>query len=130
MKFRQAAVVNVGNPHAVISVKDLDNAPIASLGPIIESHERFPEKVNVGFMQILSRKQIRLRVYERGVGETQACGSGACAAIVAGRLQDLLDEHIEVELPGGKLGLSWAGENRPIMMKGPAQRIYEGRLKI
>ena len=125
-----AAVVNVGNPHAVIRVKDLDNAPIASLGPIIESHERFPEKVNVGFMQILSRKQIRLRVYERGVGETQACGSGACAAIVAGRLQDLLDEHIEVELPGGKLGLSWAGENMPIMMKGPACRIYEGRLQI
>ena len=125
-----AAVVNVGNPHAVISVKDLDNAPIASLGPIIESHERFPEKVNVGFMQILSRKQIRFRVYERGVGETQACGSGACAAIVAGRLQDLLDEHIEVELLGGKLGLSWAGENTPIMMKGPACRIYEGRLQI
>ncbi len=125
-----AAVVNVGNPHAVISVKDLDNAPIASLGPIIESHERFPEKVNVGFMQILSRKQIRLRVYERGVGETQACGSGACAAIVAGRLQDLLDEHIEVELPGGKLELRWAGENTPIMMKGPACRIYEGRLQI
>ena len=125
-----AAVVNVGNPHAVISVKDLDNAPIASLGPIIESHERFPEKVNVGFMQILSRKQIRLRVYERGVGETQACGSGACAAIVAGRLQDLLDEHIEVELPGGKLELRWAGENTPIMMKGPARRIYEGQLKL
>jgi diaminopimelate epimerase len=125
-----ASVVNVGNPHAVISVKDLDNAPIVSLGPIIESHERFPEKVNVGFMQILSRKQIRLRVYERGVGETQACGSGACAAIVAGRLQGLLDEHIEVELPGGKLELRWAGENTPIMMKGPARRIYEGRLKL
>ena len=125
-----ASVVNVGNPHAVISVKDLDNAPIVSLGPIIESHERFPEKVNVGFMQILSRKQIRLRVYERGVGETQACGSGACAAIVAGRLQGLLDEHIEVELPGGKLELRWAGENAPIMMKGPARRIYEGRLKL
>ena len=125
-----ASVVNVGNPHAVISVKDLDNAPIVSLGPIIESHERFPEKVNVGFMQILSRTQIRLRVYERGVGETQACGSGACAAIVAGRLQGLLDEHIEVELPGGKLELRWAGENTPIMMKGPARRIYEGRLKL
>ena len=125
-----ASVVNVGNPHAVISVKDIDKAPIVSLGPIIESHERFPEKVNVGFMQILSRKQIRLRVYERGVGETQACGSGACAAIVAGRLQGLLDEHIEVELPGGKLELRWAGENTPIMMKGPARRIYEGRLKL
>ena len=129
-EFTTASVVNVGNPHAVISVKDLDNAPIVSLGPIIESHERFPEKVNVGFMQILSRKQIRLRVYERGVGETQACGSGACAAIVAGRLQGLLDEHIEVELPGGKLELRWAGENTPIMMKGPARRIYEGRLKL
>jgi diaminopimelate epimerase len=125
-----ASVVNVGNPHAVINVKDLENAPIVSLGPIIENHERFPEKVNVGFMQILSRKQIRLRVYERGVGETQACGSGACAAIVAGRLQGLLDEHIEVELPGGKLELRWAGENTPIMMKGPARRIYEGRLKL
>ena len=125
-----ATVVNVGNPHTVITVDDLETAPVASLGPILESHYRFPEKVNVGFMQILSRHHIKLRVYERGVGETQACGSGACAALVAGRLQGLLDENVEVDLPGGKLSLSWAGDDSPIMMTGPACRIYEGRLQI
>ncbi len=125
-----ATVVNVGNPHTVITVDDLETAPVASLGPILESHYRFPEKVNVGFMQILSRHHIKLRVYERGVGETKACGSGACAALVAGRLQGLLDENVEVDLPGGKLCLSWAGDDSPIMMTGPACRIYEGRLQI
>ena len=125
-----AAVVNVGNPHAVISVSDLQSAPVASLGPMLEQHTRFPDKVNVGFMQIMSRHHISLRVYERGVGETQACGSGACAAVVAGRLQGLLDESVEVELPGGKLCVNWSGDDSPIMMTGPACRVYEGRLQI
>ncbi len=125
-----AAVVNVGNPHAVISVSDLQSAPVASLGPMLEQHTRFPDKLNVGVMQIMSRHHIRLRVYERGVGETQACGSGACAAVVAGRLQGLLDESVEVELPGGKLCVNWSGDDSPIMMTGPACRVYEGRLQI
>ena len=124
------AVVNVGNPHAIISVDNIETAPVSNLGPVIESHQRFPKKVNVGFMQILSRKHLKLRVYERGVGETQACGTGACAALVAGRLQGLLDEKVEVDLPGGKLRLSWSGEDQPISMTGPACRIYEGRLQI
>ena len=124
------AVVNVGNPHAIISVDNIETAPVSYLGPVIESHQRFPKKVNVGFMQILSRKHLKLRVYERGVGETQACGTGACAALVAGRLQGLLDEKVEVDLPGGKLCLSWSGEDQPISMTGPACRIYEGRLQI
>ena len=125
-----ASVMNVGNPHAVITVDDLEIAPVASLGQILESHQRFPDKVNVGFMQIISRQHIKLRVYERGVGETEACGSGACAAVVAGRLQGLLDENVNVDLPGGKLCLRWAGDDSPIMMTGPACRVYEGRLQI
>ena len=125
-----ASVMNVGNPHAVVTVDDLEIAPVASLGQILESHQRFPDKVNVGFMQIISRQHIKLRVYERGVGETEACGSGACAAVVAGRLQGLLDENVNVDLPGGKLCLRWAGDDSPIMMTGPACRVYEGRLQI
>lgn len=125
-----APVINIGNPHIVIEVDDIENAPVSSLGPIIESHDRFPEKVNVGFMQILSRNHIRLRVYERGTGETLACGTGACAALVAGRLQGLLAENVEVDLPGGKLDLSWHNKDTAIMMTGPAFRVYEGRLQI
>ena len=124
------SAINVGNPHAVLRVDDVDTAPVNELGPIIEAHSRFPEKVNVGFMQILSRHHIKLRVFERGVGETRACGSGACAAVVAGRLQGLLDENVEVDLLGGKLCLSWAGDDSSIMMTGPACRVYEGRLQI
>ncbi|MBT7370894.1 MAG: diaminopimelate epimerase, partial [Gammaproteobacteria bacterium] len=126
----QAAVVNVGNPHAVLKVEDIDTARVAELGQLIESHPRFPERVNVGFMQIVSRNSIRLRVFERGVGETKACGTGACAAVVAGRLQGLLDEDVEVELTGGKLCISWAGDDSSIKMTGPACRVYEGRLQI
>lgn len=124
------AAVNVGNPHTVLRVDDVDTAPVETLGPVLESHSRFPERVNVGFMQILSRHHIKLRVFERGVGETRACGSGACAAVVAGRLQGILDENVEVDLLGGKLCLSWAGDNSPIMMTGPACRVFEGRLQI
>ena len=124
------SAVNIGNPHAVLRVDDVDTAPVTELGPLIERHDRFPERVNVGFMQVLSRHHIKLRVFERGVGETQACGSGACAAVVAGRLQGLLDENVEVDLLGGKLCLNWAGDDAPIMMTGPACRVYEGRLQI
>jgi len=122
--------VNVGNPHAVITVDDLDAAPVAQLGALIEKHERFPEQVNVGFMEIISRQAVRLRVFERGVGETRACGTGACAAVIAGRLQGLLDEIVEVALPGGVLTISWQGDDTPVMMTGPACRVYEGRLHI
>jgi len=122
--------VNVGNPHAVIIVDNVDTAPVETLGPVMETHERFPERVNVGFMQIVSRDRIRLRVFERGVGETKACGTGACAAVVSGRRQGLLDENVEVELTGGNLSVSWAGDDAPIMMTGPTCRVFEGRLQI
>ena len=124
------SAINIGNPHAVLTVRDVDTAPVSRLGPLIENHPRFPQKVNAGFMQIVSRNQIKLRVYERGVGETRACGSGACAAVVAGRLQGLLDEQVEVSLPGGILNVSWKGDNSDIMQSGPACRVYEGRLQI
>lgn len=124
------SAINVGNPHAVTIVKDIAAAPVGRLGPIIESHTRFPDKVNVSFMQILSRSKIALRVFERGVGETRACGTGACASVVAGRLQGLLDDAVEVQLPGGSLQLTWAGNDADITMTGPACRVYEGRLHI
>ncbi|HIG42085.1 MAG: diaminopimelate epimerase [bacterium] len=122
--------VNMGNPHAVIVVDDVETAPVVQLGTIIEKHDRFPERVNVGFMQIQSRGSISLRVFERGVGETQACGSGACAAVVAGRLQGLLDESVDVSLPGGNLRIEWQGDDANVKMTGPASRVYEGRLHI
>ena len=122
--------VNIGNPHAVMVVDDVDTAPVNQLGPVIEKHAQFPQGVNVGFMQVLGRDRIRLRVFERGVGETQACGTGACAAVVAGRLRGLLDESVEVELPGGKLRIQWQGDAAPVTMTGPASRVYEGRLHI
>ncbi|MCB1691734.1 MAG: diaminopimelate epimerase [Pseudomonadales bacterium] len=124
------SAVSMGNPHAVLRVDDVETAPVAQLGPVIEKHERFPQRANVGFMQVVDRGHIRLRVFERGVGETRACGTGAAAAVVAGRLQGLLDEHVEVALPGGKLALTWAGDNAPVMMTGPVCRVYEGRLQI
>jgi diaminopimelate epimerase len=124
------AAVNIGNPHAVLNVKNVDKAPVNQLGPLIENHKKFPQRVNVGFMEVTSRSKIKLRVFERGVGETRACGSGACAAVVAGRLQGLLDDQVEVTLPGGTLGISWKGDDSDIMLSGPACRVYEGRLQI
>ncbi len=126
----ELSAVNMGNPHAVMLVDDVDLAPVQQLGPILENHEKFPERVNVGFMQIVSRNEVRLRVFERGVGETRACGTGACAAMVAGRLQGLLDDEVTVHLPGGDLSLKWQGDNASVMMTGPASRVYEGRLHI
>lgn len=122
--------VNMGNPHAVIIVEDTETAPVGQWGEAIESHEQFPERVNVGFMQIINRREIRLRVYERGTGETQACGTGACAAVVAGVRLGLLDvgESVKVMLPGGDLFISWAPEGG-VMMTGPAETVFEGELQ-
>ena len=124
------SALNVGNPHAVITVPAADSAPVLEVGALIESHPRFPEGVNVGFMEIVSRKKIKLRVFERGVGETKACGSGACAAVVAGRLQDVLDDTVDVQLTGGHLSVTWGGNNDTIKMTGPACKVYEGRIQI
>ena len=122
--------VSMGNPHAVLTVDSVQTAPVDTLGPAIEGHHRFPQRVNVGFMQILNRQQINLRVFERGAGETLACGSGACAAVVAGHLQDLLDSSVTVNLPGGSLQIEWPGENQPVIMSGPATTVFHGRIKI
>ncbi|MDF3055648.1 MAG: diaminopimelate epimerase [Gammaproteobacteria bacterium] len=119
-------VVNLGNPHMVLVVDDVSQVPVKSLGPKLESHPRFPEKVNVGFMQILDKAHIRLRVYERGAGETLACGSGACAAMAIGHRQNLLNEHVEVQLNGGKLNVEWKGGNEPLWMSGPAETVFKG----
>lgn len=124
------AVVSMGNPHAVIQVDSVNDAPVSSLGPEIETHQRFPEKVNVGFMEIVHRRFIKLRVYERGVGETMACGTGACAAVVAGIDQGLLDSPVEVKLPGGNLTITWEGSGRSLLMEGPASTVYDGQVRI
>lgn len=122
--------VSMGNPHAVMIVPSVDSAPVATLGPLIERHGRFPQRVNVGFMEICSASRIRLRVFERGTGETLACGSGACAAVVAGRIQGLLEPRVQVGLPGGDLMVKWQGEDEPVWMKGPAVSVYEGKIEI
>ncbi|EGQ7918830.1 TPA: diaminopimelate epimerase [Vibrio parahaemolyticus] len=120
--------VSMGNPHVVTVVDDVDTADVDTLGPLLESHERFPERVNAGFMQVMSRDHIRLRVYERGAGETQACGSGACGAVAVGILQGLLDESVKVSLPGGELHISWQGPGKPLFMTGPATHVFDGQL--
>ncbi|CAI2327496.1 diaminopimelate epimerase [Vibrio parahaemolyticus] len=120
--------VSMGNPHVVTVVDDVDTADVGTLGPLLESHERFPERVNAGFMQIVDRNNIRLRVYERGAGETQACGSGACGAVAVGILQGLLDESVKVSLPGGELHISWQGPGKPLFMTGPATHVFDGQL--
>jgi diaminopimelate epimerase len=122
--------VSMGNPHAVLLVDDVDHAPVQSLGPRIEHHPFFPSRVNVGFMQVLSRDHIRLRVFERGTGETLACGTGACAAVVAGRQQDLLDSRVAVDLPGGRLMISWGEPGTPVYMTGPATTVFEGKIVL
>ncbi|EPM6343961.1 diaminopimelate epimerase [Vibrio parahaemolyticus] len=120
--------VSMGNPHVVTVVDDVDTADVDTLGPLLESHERFPERVNAGFMQVVSRDHIRLRVYERGAGETQACGSGACGAVAVGILQGLLDESVKVSLPGGELHISWQGPGKPLFMTGPSTHVFDGQL--
>ena len=120
--------VSMGNPHVVTVVDDTQTADVDTLGPLLESHERFPERVNAGFMQVLSRNEVNLRVYERGAGETQACGSGACGAVAVGIVQELLDEKVIVNLPGGSLKISWQGPGKPLYMTGPATHVFDGQL--
>jgi len=126
----EIAAISMGNPHAVLRVDDIKTAPVASIGAAIEAHPRFPERTNVGFMEIVNDDCIRLRVFERGAGETLACGSGACAAVVAGRLWEGLSENVKVVLNGGELVVSWAGEGQPVLMTGPATTVYQGRIEL
>ncbi len=126
----EIGAVSMGNPHAVLRVDDVAKAELEHLGPLIENTPEFPEKANVGFMQVVSQSQIKLRVFERGVGETLACGSGACAAVVYGILQGWLQDTVTVSLPGGKLSISWGGQGRPVMMTGPTSVSFEGSINI
>ncbi|OMH39580.1 diaminopimelate epimerase [Motiliproteus sp. MSK22-1] len=126
----EISAISMGNPHGVIVVEDVDSAPVETLGPLLESHERFPAKANIGFMQIIDRQHIRLRVYERGAGETLACGTGACAAVVAGQIRGMLDANVEVELPGGKLDIEWHGAGTDLIMTGSATNVFEGQIHI
>lgn len=126
----EISVVSMGNPHAVQVVADVDVAPVAEYGPLIECHARFPQKVNVGFVQIVSRQAIRLRVFERAAGETLACGTGACAAVVAGIRRGLLDESVRVMTRGGALTIRWSGSGEPVWMTGPAETVFEGSLNL
>ena len=123
-------VVSLGNPHAVLQVPQVAQAPVTTLGPLIESHERFPMRTNVGFMQIISPSRIQLRVFERGVGETQACGSGACAAVAIGRSWGLLDDTVHCALTGGELVIQWQGGDNHLFMTGTAEHVFDGRIKI
>ena len=127
----RVAVVSMGNPHAVQRVENVDTAPVLTQGPLIENHPAFPRRVNAGFMQIVSRSQIRLRVFERGAGETLACGTGACAAVVAGIRQGWLDSRVDVQTHGGVLTIEWAGQaDSPVMMTGPATPVFDGEIDI
>ncbi|MDN4501824.1 diaminopimelate epimerase [Alteromonadaceae bacterium BrNp21-10] len=122
--------VSLGNPHCVIKVDDVKTAPVETLGPLLERHERFPEGVNVGFMQIVSPTHIKLRVYERGAGETLACGSGACAAVVIGHSQNKLGKEVLVDLPGGSLKVRWQGRDEVVKMTGPVEHVFDGTINI
>lgn len=125
----QISAVSMGNPHAVMVVEDVERFPVLQLGPKIENHAAFPQRVNAGFMQILNRHEIRLRVYERGAGETLACGTGACAAVVAGRLRNLLDAEVLVHTHGGDMTIAWEGNQAPVWKTGPAVTVFEGQIE-
>jgi diaminopimelate epimerase len=126
----EIGAVSMGNPHAVLQVSDVKTAPLARFGPSIENHPRFPRRTNVGFMQIVSRNHIRLRVFERGVGETLACGTGACAAVAVGRRRGLLDADVRVDLPGGSAKVSWAAAGEHMWLTGPATTVFTGSIDI
>ncbi|MFC0322400.1 diaminopimelate epimerase [Gallibacterium melopsittaci] len=123
-------VVSMGNPHCVLQVDDVTTANVEQLGPLLEHHERFPARANIGFMQVIDRQQIKLRVFERGAGETQACGTGACAAVAVGIMQGLLDNKVSVTLPGGKLEIEWLGQGHPLYMTGDATFVYDGVIQL
>lgn len=124
------SALSMGNPHAVLVVDDLETAPVCSEGAVIEAHPRFPKRVNVGYMQVMDRHHIRLRVFERGAGETLACGTGACAAVVAGIQQNFIETPVLVSTRGGNLTISWAGEHAPVFMTGPAVVVFEGEINL
>ncbi|WP_184238421.1 diaminopimelate epimerase [Massilia timonae] len=126
----QISVVSMGNPHAVQVVHNVDTALVEQTGPLIEHHERFPKRVNAGYMQVVDRHHIRLRVHERGAGETLACGTGACAAVVAGIRRGLLDSPVRVSARGGELSIAWAGAGQPVYLSGPAVSVFEGEVEI
>jgi diaminopimelate epimerase len=126
----QITAVSMGNPHAVQVVADVETAPVTTQGPLIEVHPRFPKRVNAGYMQIVDREHIKLRVYERGAGETLSCGTGACAAVVAGIRRKLLDNTVHVATRGGSLSITWAGERSPVIMTGPAISVFEGEINL
>ena len=125
----QIAAISMGNPHGILQVDDVQTAPVSELGPQLECHERFPNRVNAGFMQVIDRQQLKVRVFERGAGETQACGSGACAAAVAAIQQELVDSPVTVHLTGGDLSIDWQGEGQPLIMTGPAVTVFHGRIE-
>jgi diaminopimelate epimerase len=126
----EIGAVSMGNPHAVIVVDDVDTAPVGELGPQLECHPRFPQRTNVGFMQVVDRNHIHLRVFERGTGETQACGTGACAAVAVARIWGMVDEEVAVDLPGGQLMIRWAGGKASVMMTGPVATVFEGQISL
>jgi diaminopimelate epimerase len=126
----EVAVVSMGNPHAVQRVADVDAAPVGRVGPLVETHARFPQRVNAGFLQVVDRGHVKLRVFERGAGETLACGTGACAAVAAGILAGWLDARVDVQTHGGRLTIEWAGADHPVLMTGPAEFVFEGEIEL
>jgi diaminopimelate epimerase len=126
----QLSCLSMGNPHGVLRVTDVATAPVQTLGPLLERHTKFPNRANIGFMQVCSRQHLKLRVYERGTGETQACGTGACAAAVAAMQLELTDRRVEVHLPGGVLQIEWPGAGHSVLMTGPATTVFEGTLAL
>jgi diaminopimelate epimerase len=129
-KELRIGAVSMGNPHAVLQVASVRDAPVSEIGPAVENHSRFPQRTNVGFMEIVNPRHIRLRVHERGVGETQACGTGACAAVAVGRRQGLLEEEVQVDAPGGKMHVRWQGPGTHLWLIGPAVKVYEGTVDL
>jgi len=126
----EISALSMGNPHAVQVVADVEQAPVSTQGPLIEHHSRFPQRTNAGYMEVVSRRHVKLRVWERGAGETLACGTGACAAVVAGIARGLLDTPVEVVTHGGNLTIAWGGPGQPVMMTGPAEPVFEGTIEI
>jgi diaminopimelate epimerase len=126
----EAAILSIGNPHAVQVVPDVASAPVTTQGPMLEAHPRFPNRVNAGYLQVLGRQHVALRVWERGAGETLSCGTGACAAVVAGIARGLLDSPVQVDTRGGTLTIAWAGGDNPVSMKGPAVTVFEGTIEV